>query len=114
MMEEADCQQPLLSPEKRRRKIPDKFRDHVVQELASHGSSNSDDSISGWAEPAPTEPEVSVVNSETENETVTNEAVFEAVAPVKRSRGRPRKLPMGSAHLPAAADSIKVSLGLNF
>ncbi len=67
-----------LSPEKRRRKVPDKFREHMIPtELAPHQQD-----VSSFA---PTEPEASA------EKVAGNEKKNAERNVVKKRRGRPRK-----------------------
>jgi hypothetical protein len=75
---------PSLSPEKRRRKVPDKFREHMTPELAPHQQDVS--SL------APTEPEASA-------EKVADKEKKNAVQAVKKRRGRPPKVRPGESSL---------------
>jgi hypothetical protein len=87
-MNQTGSPSPSLSPEKRRRKVPDKFRDHMTpKELAPRQDPTWQQDVSYNA---PIEPEASA----------------EKVADnVKKRRGRPRKLRPGESSLVAEGTS---------
>jgi hypothetical protein len=84
-MDQTVSPSPSLSPEKRRRKVPDKFREHITPELSPHQQD-----VSSFA---PTEPEASA------EKVAYNEKKNAVGTVVKKRRGRPRKVRPGESAL---------------
>jgi hypothetical protein len=80
---------PSPSPEKRRRKVPDKFREHMTPELAPRQDPALQQDVSSFA---PTEPEPNA-------EKVADKEKKNAVQAVKKRRGRPPKVRPGEFSL---------------